>query len=349
MSNFNIHQASDFIGDTGVNANIVASKQASIAHLEAAFRTNGKIGDAFNLGNLAKILTAMEYSLDMSPQMAEATAYSKYVPVNNSLPGLALGSTSKLAQKSGVGVGKAFSGTGGDIPLADIVRDYVSLETRLGAIAYQYSMEELAAASLGGINLDSEKYDAAVLGYEKHMGLVALYGEASTNLKGLINQAGVTAVAAGASWATATVEQILTDVNNIINDAIADTEYSVGTMPNTLLIASNLMRILSTKIVPDSGSKTVLQFIKENNLMTLSGKELNISGATELNGNGTAGANRCILYRVDASAIEMRIPRELDFIAGQINNFDVKFPGSYLYQGVWLKRLDSLRYLDVPA
>lgn len=44
----------------------------------------------------------------------------------------------------------------------------------------------------------------------------------------------------------------------------------------------------------------------------------------------------------------MRIPKELEFLAPQPDGLDLFTPGYYLYQGVWLKRIDSLRYMDVP-
>lgn len=63
---------------------------------------------------------------------------------------------------------------------------------------------------------------------------------------------------------------------------------------------------------------------------------------------GVGGIRRITVYRRDPACIEMRIPKELEFLAPQPDGLDLFTPGYYLYQGVWLKRIDSLRYMDVP-
>lgn len=318
---------------------------AGLGHLQSVFQ--GAVGDAFNLQTLARLLVQAETQDDTTPQMVEATEYAMYVPVRNNFPAV-VGTSHDLQRKRGVGEGKAFGGTGNDIPLAEIIYDSVQLGVKAGVIGYQYSIMELATASAMGLSLDSDKVQAARLGFEKHMSRIAWYGEPETGLKGLLNQTGVETQVALEAWDTATPDEILNDVNGLIESAIDASEYNASITPDTMLLPTNLMRVLISRRLSDTTETTIFDHIMKNNMLTLEGKPFVVRATKRLETAGVGGTRRVVMYRRDPACIEMRIPQELQFLAGQPSGLDVFFPGHYLYQGIWLKRVDSLRYMDVP-
>lgn len=318
---------------------------AGLSGLTATFQS--MVGDAFNLQTLARLLVQAETQNDITPQMTEATEYSQYLPVRNNFPAV-VGTSHDLQRKRGVGEGKQYSGTGNDIPLAEVIYDSVSLAVKPGVIGYQYSIMELATASAMGLQLDGDKIQAARLGFEKHMSRVAWYGEPETGLKGLLNQTGVDTQAALEAWDTATPDEILGDVNNTISDAMDASEYNASITPDTMLLPTSLMKILTTRRLADNIETTIYDHIMKNNMLTLEGRPFVVRATKRLETAGVGSTRRVVMYRRDPACIEMRIPQELQFLAGQPSGLDVFFPGHYLYQGVWLKRVDSLRYLDVP-
>lgn len=306
-----------------------------------------QVGDAFNLKNLATLLVQLETDNQMSPQLVEATKYAELIPVKINFPAV-VGTSHTLQRKYGVGEGQDYSGTGNDVPLAEVVYDDVSLEVRAGVVGYQYSIMELATAAQMGIQLDSDKVQAARLAYENHMSKVALYGNPAVGLQGLYNQTGVTVQAAAKDWETATPDEILADFNAILSDALEASEFDSTLAPNTVLLALSLMRTLSERRLADNLETTLFEWLSKNNLLALEGKPLVIRGKRNLETAGVGGTRRTVVYRRDPECIEMRIPQDLQFLAAQPKGLDVYFPGHYLYQGVWLKRVDSLRYMDVP-
>ena len=320
-------------------------KYAGLNGLTTQFQ--GAVGDAFNLQNLAQLLVQLENQNDMTPQMTEATEYANYIPVKTNFPAV-LDTSSKLQRKRGVGEGQDHSGTGGDIPLAEVIYDSITLDTRAGVIGYQYSILELATASQAGITLESDKVDAARLGYEKHMSRIAFYGNPTTGVYGLLNQTGVDVIAVAEAWETASPDEILDDVNSQIEAAMDASEFNTSITPDTFLIPTSLMRILVTRRLADNLETTLLDHIMKNNMLTLQGKPFVIRAMSRLETAGAGGTRRTIMYRRDPACIEMRIPQEIQFLTGQATNLDIFFPGHYLYQGLWLKRVDSLRYMDVP-
>ena len=301
------------------------------------------IGDAFNFDALAQLFVKIEEQNEITPQLEQVMDYAKYIPVMP-VNGV-FGGGEVLSRKWGVGIGKDYAGTGNDIPLAEVEYDTVALPIKVGTIGYQYSIMELEAAQKLGMTLEADKVQSARLAAEKHLSQVAWYGNSKTGVKGFLDQTGVTVVTGQHNWATATIEQILGDFNASLSDSENLFDGDVSVQPDTYLMASNQYMHLSTRVVPDSGGKTFLKYIEENNIFTTQGKTLTIRGLGRSNSKGTAGADRSVIYRRDPSCIQMKCD-DVSFLAAQPAGLDIKVPGHYKYQGVWLKRVDSLRYLD---
>lgn len=324
---------------------LINRKMAGLEGVSGAMKA--QVGDAFNLKNLASLLVKLETDDEMSPQLLEATEYAQFIPVKMNFPAV-MGTSHELSRKKGVGEGQPYSGTGNDIPLAEVDYDSITLPTKAGVIGYQYSIHELATASQAGINLAGDKVQAARLGYEKHMSSLAWVGDVNTGLKGLTNQTGVTVVTAALAWETATPDEILEDFNDILSGAIEVSEFNASITPDTVVLPTSLMRVLTSRRIADNLETTLFDWVSKNNLLALEGKPLAIRGKSRLEAAGAKNRRRIIVYRRDPDCIEMRIPQDLQFLAAQPTGLDVYFPGHYLYQGVWLKRVDSLRYLDIP-
>ena len=315
-----------------------------------SYAVQEQIGDAFNMDALAQLFIKIEEQNGITPQLAQVLDYAKFIPVTNVQA--VYGGGEILSRKKGVGIGKAYCGTGDDIPLAEVEYDTVQLPVKIGTIGYQYSIVELATAQAMNLQLEADKVQAANLAAEKHMSNVAWYGYSTANasgqltqVNGFLNQNGVTIVTAQNDWATATIEQVLSDFNTSLSDAsdLFDGDSSIE--PDTYIMASNQYSNLANRIVSDSGGKTFLDWVTEKNIFTTQGKTLTIRGSGRGNGKGTANADRSIIYRRDPSCIQFK-GNSVEFLTAQPKGLDVLIPGHYKYQGVWLKRVDSLRYLD---
>jgi len=320
-------------------------QQMRLRLMPVADHLRAKVGDAFDLDALARLMVQVESVNGMTPQMAELMEYAKYIPVNNNISAV-VGTSHTLARKQGVGEGAPFSGTGMDIPLADAIYDQVSLETKMGAVGYQYSIAEIATALAMGISLQADKIAAAQLAFERHMSKVAWTGEASTGLKGFYNQDGVAVDTRTIDFETAPVAKVLDLFNTIIYDDADASEFDTDVSINTVILPTSVARTLAGRTVSSSNETPLIKYIRENNEAALEGREINITGNRRGNGVGAADSDRIVSYSRDPNNIEMRIPQELEFEPAQPKGLDVFVPGSYIYQGVWLKRVDSMRYYD---
>ncbi|MFW1733820.1 major capsid family protein [Acinetobacter sp. ULE_I001] len=310
-----------------------------------AHSVKAAVGDAFNLDTFAKLLIKLESVDEMSPQLAEAQAYAKYLPIEG-LAGAVVGSASVLQRKRGAGRGKRHSGLGNDVPLAEVMYDEVKLTVQVGVIGYETSIFETAAALKAGIALATDKITATRLAFENHMSDVAWFGEAETGLNGFYNQTGVEVLASTVDYVTATIEVVLADINKAIKGANNASKFDGSVQPDTFVMPENKFTILASRIVPDSAGKTFLEYIKEKNTFAMQNKTLNFASESYLEGKGVGGTDRSIIYRRDPNCITFRC-NDLEFLAAQPINYVMRTPGHYMYEGVYLKRVDSLRYYDV--
>lgn len=320
-------------------------QQMRLRLMPVADHIKAKVGDAFNMEALARLMVNVESINGMTPQMAELMEYAKYIPVNNNINAV-VGTSHNLQRKQGVGEGKAFSGTGTDIPLAETVYDSVSLATKMGVVGYQYSIHEIATAMAMGITLEADKIAAAQMAFERHMSKVAWVGEEATGLKGFYNQDGVAVTSKTIDFATAPVVDILDLFNTIIYDDIDASEFDSDVAINTLILPTSVARTLAGRTVSGTNETPLIKYIRENNEAALEGRTLEITANRRGNGMGDADSDRIVSYNRDPNSIEMRIPQELSFEPAQATGMDIFVPGSYIYQGVWLKRVDSMRYYD---
>lgn len=320
-------------------------QQMRLRLMPVADHIKAKVGDAFNMEALARLMVNVESINGMTPQMAELMEYAKYIPVNNNINAV-VGTSHNLQRKQGVGEGKAFSGTGTDIPLAETVYDSVSLATKMGVVGYQYSIHEIATAMAMGITLEADKIAAAQMAFERHMSKVAWIGEEATGLKGFYNQDGVAVTSKTIDFATAPVVDILDLFNTIIYDDIDASEFDSDVAINTLILPTSVARTLAGRTVSATNETPLIKYIRENNEAALEGRTLEITANRRGNGMGDADSDRIVSYDRDPNSIEMRIPQELSFEPAQATGMDIFVPGSYMYQGVWLKRVDSMRYYD---
>lgn len=305
-----------------------------------------QVGDAFSLDNLAQLMINAERIDATTPQLQAALDYAKFIPVKSNFGGV-LGTSHNLQRKQAVGRGKPFAGTGMDIPLAEVVYDEVSLATKAGSIGYQYSLMEVATALAMGMQLDNDKQAAARLAFERHMSDVAWFGEPETGLRGFYNQTGVALSNQTIDFATAPVAALLDFINTVIADAQDASEYDSSIAMTTIILPTNVSRALASRTTGADAAKPLLAYIRENNEAALEGRSIEITSSRRGNGRGETGADRVVAYCKDPNCIEMRIPQDLRFEPAQAKGLDMFVPGSYLYQGVWLKRVDSMRYYDV--
>ena len=272
------------------------------------------------------------------------------MPVDNSAPDWI--KTITYFSSDQVGRADWFHANAKDIPLADVNRTKHDTTVEMGAIGYRYNLEEISyAMMIPGMRLDSERAMAAGRASEEFLEQLALYGDTSKAITGLLNDASVTIVDAatgtgGAGWYTKTADEIMKDVNDLLTGVY--TESLTVEIADTLLLPVELMTFIATKRIGPDTSVTLLAFLRQNNAYTaITGRPLNIRGVRGLEDAGAGGSGCAVAYRNAPDVVKFHLPMEHRFLpVWQTGPLVFDVPGIFRVGKVEIRRPKAFRYLD---
>lgn len=283
--------------------------------------------------------------------------FGRLVYVDSSMPEFAPGIATFISSM----VGKAdwYSGAAKDVKKADVTRDRVETRYHMAAVGYGWNIEEAGQAQLLGMNLGTDKAEAARRAYTEFMWNVTLTGDATKGLAGLISQSGVTTATApadgtgsvttwfdGSGTATKTPTQILRDFNNVILGIF--TGSLTIEMADTVLLPYSTESYLAATPMSSTNSETVLSFIERSNVYTRrTGLPLTIRGELGLDTAGASSTKRMVAYANRQDVVKLHLPMPHRFLpVATADNIHFDVPGIFRTGGVEVLRPGAFRYLD---
>jgi hypothetical protein len=238
-----------------------------------------------------------------------------------------------------------------DIHVADVERAMHEVTIEMADIGYRFTLEEIGKAMLlPGTNLSADRAAAARRAYEEFVDNVALRGDASKNMSGLINYPGITTVdaaevAGDTDWSDKDADEILADVNAALTGVY--TGSLTTELANTILLPVAMVTLIATKRVGDT-TMTVLTFLQLNNVYTFqTGQPLTIRAVRGLETAGAGGTGRMVVYRRDPQVLKMHIPMPHRFLpVWQTGPLVFDVPGIFRLGGLEIRRPAAVRYID---
>lgn len=240
-----------------------------------------------------------------------------------------------------------------DIPLADFTRGKHEAAIEMGGIAYRYNLEELGQAMMiPGLNLTTERANAARRASEEMIHNSMMYGDTPKGWLGLINLTGPDVINVTTTWpaqialgTAAAVNFITSDVNNAISNIWVS---SLGIeFADTVLLPMSAMTLLAITQLPNT-TMNLLSWLKANNIYTeTTGRPLTIMAVRGLDTAGASGNGRMIVYRKDPEALKAHVPMPLRFFpAYQKTAFVYEVPAMFRFSALGLRLPKTMRYID---
>lgn len=241
-----------------------------------------------------------------------------------------------------------------DIPMINAYAEERIGRVRTLADGFAYSLDDMEAANLNGMNIDSQmavgareiieaKYDA--LGYD---------GDAAFNLLGIIGHANVpsyTILNDGASnggssstrWIHKTAEQIYRDLREFVTSTRAATNGVES--PQQIAMPQTQFDIIAGTPYPanSDGSETILSFFLKTQRMSPAGVQ-SVFPAPYLAGKGAGPTDLMISYTKRPDKVKLHMPLDFEMQPVQVSNFNYKIPCRMKTGGVQITKPLSLRY-----
>jgi hypothetical protein len=206
-----------------------------------------------------------------------------------------------------------------DYPLVTAAGFEVTSKFHTIGDAYSYTIMEMMKARDAGVPL-SEKYATlAKRGIELGIDDMIAVGVPQAKTFGLINNPNVSLqTLPNGTWASATSEQILADLNALV------TQMWTGTLelyaPDTILMSTAAYRLISIKLLNagNSSNITVLEAFKKQN------PGISVESWTKLNTANAAGTNgRIIAYKRSDEVLEFQLGADFTILGTEQSQMKV--------------------------
>lgn len=166
-----------------------------------------------------------------------------------------------------------------------------------------WTIPELESAQKLGRPVDTQKFDGMKLKHNMDIDEQVYIGDTALGYTGLVNgTVGTNTNAQTGTWSTATAQQILDDINELLNAVYASSGYAV--CPSELRLPPLKFSMLVSKLVSSAGNISILEFVKQNSLSnSINGRPLNIQPLKWLYQRGTSSTDRMIAYTKDTQYV----------------------------------------------
>jgi hypothetical protein len=189
-----------------------------------------------------------------------------------------------------------------------------------------------------GRSLD-DLYDKGLhLNYDKTLDTNVYTGFPRIGTYGLVNNPNITtAIApAGASgsteWSGKAVDEILNDINQVMADTWAASEYDITGMANHILLPPKQYTMLVERKVGENGDKSILNFLLENNIGRNQGIDLIIVPSRWCIGAGEGGMDRLAAYANNEDRVHFEVTVPLARVITQASARDMAYLSTYAAQ-----------------
>jgi hypothetical protein len=232
-----------------------------------------------------------------------------------------------------------------DLPRADISQVEKSINIRSFGGSFGYTVQELRAAQMANIALEQRRAQAVRRAYEEKVEDVALFGESSVGLAGFFNNSTVDVITAD-KWFTdsgTTAQEMLELLNYGVTGIINASQMKE--QPDTILMAWNDYREISTRRNSDSSDVPVLEYFLRtnpyiNNIEPINQLDKTKSGLT---------TNRMVVYKRDPGKVQLHIPQPLELFPPQQRGLEFIVPAHARVGGVALYYPKSAIYVQASA
>lgn len=216
------------------------------------------------------------------------------------------------------GEAKRITDMSDDLPAVNLHGTEQSQRIQAYGVSFNYSIDEVQAMALLGRSLEQDRANVARKVLEQKIDQISFNGDSAAGLKGIANLSGTaTATPAtkgggGTTWAIATADELIEDLNTLVRQQAVDTLEIER--PTKILMPTSQFQIISNKRVSALSDRTVLNWWMGNN------PGISVESWERLAGAGTNGVDRLIAYEPTEENVKLLMPLEFTMQPPQLRN-----------------------------
>lgn len=267
-----------------------------------------------------------------------------FIPVDTRVPSGAESFVWRLWDYAGMA--KIISNFADDLPTVEILGAEKAQGIKSVGVGYTYSIQDVRAAQLANLPLETEKADAARRAHENKIEKLAAFGDSAEGLPGFLNNPNVPILSPpgdlNGAWLNPATnpKDILKDLHKLANSVRVATKGTHA--PDTMLLPIEFFDHLSTLRLSDLTEVTVLQaFLKTSPYIKNVDQWVQLDKADAL-GTGP----RVVVYQRNPRAVSLVIPQQFEQFPPQLQGLGFKIPCHSRIGGVVWRYPLSAAYAD---
>lgn len=280
-------------------------------------------------------------------EVIESTTYDVLYPdleARDCFPTLTLGGAgaTSLTYRSYDRIGKAqvINARAIDLPKSDISGREYSINVKSVGTAYDFDIDEVAAANMSGMPLEARRAMAARRGYEQYINDAVWYGDVAGSFVGFFQNTFIAhnpvpaGVGGDTEWNTKTPDEVIADLNNACGAMFAATK-KIHRPEELWLPVLKWNYIRSTPRSPMSDTTILEYFLKNNEFIKDSSK---VKPLNAIAGQGDAGSECFVILAKSTpegtQTLRIREPLPLQFLPVQLHGLVYQVPGRGRFAGL---------------
>lgn len=207
-----------------------------------------------------------------------------------------------------------------DLPHVELAGKEFKVPVKDIGVAYGYSLKELKASARVGRSLPNMKAEKAREFCERRIDHIAATGLPEAGIPGFLNHPNIPLVVLpGGTWASASAEVILGDMNYMVTSVVTNTNQTEE--PDTLLLPTRDFMIVSQKVAGNQLSDTVLGiFLKTNPFIKT------VKTWVKLDTASATGGRLLVCYKADPRVLQLEVPQEFEQLPVQAQGLGFEVP-----------------------
>jgi len=234
------------------------------------------------------------------------------------------------------GSGKAWIAKGANqLPTVSLDKGKVATPLTEWGMDVSYTIFELESSIRLGTSIDQEKLEALRFKHQMDTDAQVYVGDSVLGLYGLFNLDGrsdssqvtnvanvATGAAGSAAWVNKAPEEILADVNEVLTSTLNASGFVL--MDKRIMLPPVQFGYLATQFVSAAGTRSILDYVLENNILTKNGFKLEFFQSKWLIGRGVSG-NPEVLGNVDRMTCYTKARERVRFPMVPLQRTNVQF------------------------
>lgn len=239
-----------------------------------------------------------------------------------------------------VGKAQVINARATDLPKPNISGKEYSVTVKSVGTAYDYDVDEIAAASMvTGMSLETRKANAAIRGYEQYVNATAWYGDAANGFVGFfedpdITRADVAPTQGGTDteWVKKKPSEVIADLTSAVSAMYATTLKIMR--PEEIWMPVEHEQYIFNTPRSDQSDMSIGNWFLANNQFIKSREK--IKGLNAIKGHGKAGADCFVVVCRTAQGnktFRLREPLALTWMPVQLHGLVYEIPGRGRFAG----------------